>query len=190
MLSHLSEKGVAGFVMANGAMSSNSGGEDKIRKALIEKGFVECIVALPSQLFFTVQIPACLWFIRKNRTRKETLFIDARNVGYMADRTHRDFSDEDIKKMTDTYHQWRNNSPEYKDIKGFCKSADLKEIKANDYTLTPGRYVGIADQEDDTEPFAEKMTRLTTELSEMFTQSDRLQNEIKEKLASIGWEMK
>lgn len=189
MLSKLSDKGVAGFVMANGSMSSSTGGEDKIRRALIEKGLVECMIALPSQLFFTVQIPACLWFIRKNRDRKETLFIDARNVGFMADRTHRDFSDEDIAKITATYHNWRKKSPEYQDIKGFCKSADLTEIAANDYVLTPGRYVGIAEQADDGEPFDAKMTRLTAELSNLFAQSDALQSDIRDKLASIGWKV-
>lgn len=189
MLSKLSDKGVAGFVMANGSMSSSTGGEDKIRRALIEKGLVECMIALPSQLFFTVQIPACLWFIRKNRERKETLFIDARNVGFMADRTHRDFSDEDIAKITATYHNWRKKSPEYQDIKGFCKSADLAEIAANDYVLTPGRYVGIAEQADDGEPFDAKMTRLTAELSSLFAQSDALQSDIRDKLASIGWKV-
>lgn len=189
MLSKLSDKGVAGFVMANGSMSSSTGGEDKIRRALIEKGLVECMIALPSQLFFTVQIPACLWFIRKNRERKETLFIDARNVGFMADRTHRDFSDEDIAKITATYHNWRKKSPEYQDIKGFCKSADLAEIAANDYVLTPGRYVGIVEQADDGEPFDAKMTRLTAELSNLFAQSDALQSDIRDKLASIGWKV-
>ena len=189
MLSKLSDKGVAGFVMANGSMSSSTGGEDKIRRALIEKGLVECMIALPSQLFFTVQIPACLWFIRKNRDRKETLFIDARNVGFMADRTHRNFSDEDIAKITATYHNWRKKSPEYQDIKGFCKSADLTEIAANDYVLTPGRYVGIAEQADDGEPFDAKMTRLTAELSNLFAQSDALQSDIRDKLASIGWKV-
>ena len=189
MLSKLSDKGVAGFVMANGSMSSSTGGEDKIRRALIEKGLVECMIALPSQLFFTVQIPACLWFIRKNRDRKETLFIDARNVGFMADRTHRDFSDADIAKITATYHNWRKKSSEYQDVKGFCKSADLAEIAANDYVLTPGRYVGIEEQADDGEPFDAKMTRLTAELSGLFAQSDALQSDIRDKLASIGWKV-
>lgn len=189
MLSKLSDKGVAGFVMANGSMSSSTGGEDKIRRALIEKGLVECMIALPSQLFFTVQIPACLWFIRKNRNRGETLFIDARSVGFMADRTHRDFSDEDIAKITATYHNWRKKSPEYQDIKGFCKSADLAEIAANDYVLTPGRYVGIEEQAGDGEPFDAKMTRLTVELSSLFAQSDALQSDIRDKLASIGWKV-
>lgn len=189
MLSKLSDKGVAGFVMANGSMSSSTGGEDKIRRALIEKGLVECMIALPSQLFFTVQIPACLWFIRKNRNRKETLFIDARNVGFMADRTHRDFSDADIAKITATYHNWRKKSPDYQDVKGFCKSANLAEIAANDYVLTPGRYVGIEEQADDGEPFDAKMTRLTAELSSLFAQSDALQSDIRDKLASIGWKV-
>ncbi len=189
MLSKLSDKGVAGFVMANGSMSSSTGGEDKIRRALIEKGLVECMIALPSQLFFTVQIPACLWFIRKNRDRKETLFIDARNVGFMADRTHRDFSDADIARITATYHNWRKKSSEYQDVKGFCKSADLAEIAANDYVLTPGRYVGIEEQADDGEPFDAKMTRLTAELSSLFAQSDALQSDIRDKLASIGWKV-
>lgn len=189
MLSHLSENGVAGFVMANGSMSSNTGGEDKIRRALIEKGHVECMIALPSQLFFTVQIPACLWFIRKNRTRKETLFIDARNIGFMADRTHRDFSDEDIKKITDTYHLWRKASPDYADVKGFCKSATLDEIKANDYTLTPGRYVGIEEIETTKEEFDAKMAALTAQLSEQMAKSAELDAQIRQNLASLGWKV-
>ena len=189
MLSKLSDKGVAGFVMANGSMSSSTGGEDKIRRALIEKGFVECMIALPAQLFFTVQIPACLWFIRKNRERRETLFIDARNVGFMADRTHRDFSDEDIAKITKTYHDWRKGSPDYQDIKGFCKSADLTEIAANDYTLTPGRYVGIEETETSQEEFETKMAALVADLNAQMAKGAELDAQIKANLAQIGWKV-
>lgn len=187
MLSKLSDKGVAGFVMANGSMSSSTGGEDKIRRALIEKGFVECMIALPSQLCFTVQIPACLWFIRKNRERRETLFIDARNVGFMSDRTHRDFSDEDIAKITKACHDWRKKSPDYQDVKGFCKSADVAEIAANDYVLTPGRYVGIEETETSKEEFETKMVALVADLNAQMAKGAELDAQIKSNLAMLGW---
>ena len=174
-------------------MSSNTGGEGEIRQRLLENDLVECMVALPGQLFFNTQIPVCLWFLRKQKKRKgEVLFIDARNLGFMADRTRREFTDEDIAKIADTYHAWRGDefAPEgkaYADVKGFCKSATLDEIKANDYVLTPGRYVGVAETHEDDEAFSAKMARLTAELTEQMTESAKLDAKIKENLAKIGW---
>jgi len=149
---------------------------------------IEGIIALPPQLFYSVTIPVTLWFISKNKQQKgRTLFIDARRMGYMVDRKHRDFSDEDIKKIADTFTAFQEGKLE--DVKGFCAIATTSEIAAQDYILTPGRYVGIEEAPDDGEPFENKMKRLTTELSEMFRQSDSLQQEIKEKLKAIGWEI-
>lgn len=145
------------------------------------------MIALPAQLFFTVQIPACLWFIRKKRDKKETLFIDARNIGFMADRTHRDFSDEDILKITKAYHDWRKGSPDYQDVKGFCKSASLEEIAANDYTLTPGRYVGIKETETSKEEFDAKMAALVADLNAQMTKGAELDAQIKANLTALGW---
>lgn len=193
MLSHLAPSGVMGTVLANGSMSSNTGGEGEIRQRLLENDLVECMVALPGQLFFNTQIPVCLWFLRKQKKRKgEVLFIDARNLGFMADRTRREFTDADIAKIADTYHAWRGDefAPEgkaYADVKGFCKSATLDEIKANDYVLTPGRYVGVAETHEDDEAFSAKMARLTAELAEQMTESAKLDAKIKENLAKIGW---
>lgn len=189
MLSKLSNKGVAGFVMANGSMSSSTGGEDKIRRALIEKGLVECMIALPSQLFFTVQIPACLWFIRKNRERKKRCSSTRATSALWRIGLTATFRTKTSRKSRRLITTGAKKSPEYQDIKGFCKSADLTEIAANDYVLTPGRYVGIAEQADDGEPFDAKMTRLTAELSSLFAQSDALQSDIRDKLASIGWKV-
>lgn len=250
MISHLAPTGVMGTVLANGSMSSNTGGEGEIRERLLENDLVECMVALPGQLFFNTQIPVCLWFLRKQKKRKgEVLFIDARNLGFMADRTRREFTDGDIAKIADTYHAWRGDefapllqkaqeknvicppcgenvaqatkggndnktrepllqhpptppsggtSPArggdntagymkkpYADEKGFCKSATLAEIKANDYVLTPGRYVGVADTAEDDEAFATKMARLTKNLQDQMTQSVELDAKIKENLAKI-----
>ena len=151
------------------------------------------MVALPGQLFFNTQIPVCLWFLRKQKKRKgEVLFIDARNLGFMADRTRREFTDADIAKIADTYHAWRGDefAPEdkaYADVKGFCKSATLDEIKANDYVLTPGRYVGVAETHEDDEAFSAKMARLTAELTEQMTESAKLDAKIKENFAKLGW---
>lgn len=191
MLSHLAPTGVMGTVLANGSMSSNTGGEGEIRQRLLENDLVECMVALPGQLFFNTQIPVCLWFLRKQKKRKgEVLFIDARNLGFMADRTRREFTDADIAKIADTYHAWRGDefAPEgkaYADIKGFCKSATLDEIKANDYVLTPGRYVGVAETQEDDETFSAKMARLTAELTEQMTESAKLDAKIKENLEKV-----
>ena len=166
-LYHLAPRGTAGFVLSNGSMSSNQSGEGEIRRNLIEADLVDCIVALPGQLFRSTQIPACLWFLardRRNRTGT-TLFIDARDMGSMIDRTRRDLTDDDIERIASTYHAWRDGK-DYEDIPGFCKSATLEEIQKHSHVLTPGRYVGVAPQEDDGEPFEEKMARLTAEWRE------------------------
>lgn len=188
MIHHLAPNGKIGLVLANGALSTQTRGEDEIRKNIIEADLIEGIVALPPQLFYSVTIPVTLWFISKNKQQKgRTVFIDARKMGYMVDRKHRDFTDEDIKKLADTFTAFQNGKLE--NVKGFCAVATTAEIAAQDYILTPGRYVGIEEQEDDGEPFEEKMKRLTGELSAMFKQSDTLQNEIREKLKAIGWEI-
>jgi len=149
---------------------------------------VEGIVALPPQLFYSVTIPVTLWFISRDKAQKgKTLFIDARKMGYMVDRKHRDFTDEDIKKIADTFTAFQEGKLE--DVKGFCAVASTEDIAKQDYILTPGRYVGIEEQADDGEPFEDKMKRLTSELKDMFEQSNHLQNEIKEKLKAIGWKM-
>lgn len=188
MIHHLAPNGKIGLVLANGALSSQTSGEGEIRKNIIEADLVEGIVALPTQLFYSVTIPVTLWFISKNKKQKgKTLFIDARKMGYMVDRKHRDFTDEDIQKLADTFEAFQNGTLE--DIKGFCAVADLQEIEKQDFILTPGRYVGIEEVEDDGEPFEEKMTRLTSELSEMFAKSHELEDEIRKKLGAIGYEM-
>ncbi len=188
MIYHLAPNGKIGLVLANGALSSQTSGEGEIRKNIIEDDLIEGIIALPTQLFYSVTIPATLWFITKNKKQKgKTLFIDARKMGFMVDRKHRDFSKEDIQKLADTFERFQNGKLE--DIKGFCKVATTEEIKNQDYILTPGRYVGIEEQEDDGEPFEEKMDRLTSELSEMFKKSHELEDEIKNKLGAIGYEI-
>ena len=188
MIHHLSPKGKIGLVLANGALSTQSSGEGEIRKRIIEDDLVEGIVALPTQLFYSVTIPVTLWFISKKKQQKgKTLFIDARNLGHMVDRKHRDFSDEDIAKIADTFTAFQAGTLE--DEKGFCSVATLEDIEKQDYILTPGRYVGIAEQEDDGEPFEEKMARLTSELSEMFEKSHELEKEIRKKLGAIGYEV-
>jgi type I restriction enzyme M protein len=151
-------------------MSSNTSGEGDIRKNIVKAGLIDCMIALPSQLFFNTMIPACLWFIRRGKNDNKTLFIDARKLGTMITRRNLELTDEDIKKIADTYHNWRDNK-KYEDVKGFCKSATLKDIEKNDYILTPGRYVGTEEVEEDPEVFEEKMKRLTSELSEQFKKS-------------------
>ncbi len=223
---HLAPDGYAGFVLANGSMSSNQSGEGDIRKAIIEADLVDCMVALPGQLFYSTQIPVCLWFLTKNKKdgkrrdrRKQTLFIDARKLGTLVDRVHRELTDEDINKITSTYHAWRGDvlpSPAggitsdlagvvsqpsrmasssirgaggegaYQDTPGFCKSADLDLIKQHGYVLTPGRYVGAEEIEDDGEPFEEKMTRLVAELNGQFAESAKLEKSIRENLEKLG----
>lgn len=188
MIHHLAPNGKIGLVLANGALSTQSSGEGEIRKRIIEDDLVEGIVAMPTQLFYSVTIPVTLWFITKGKKQKgKTLFIDARKMGYMVDRKHRDFTDEDIQKLADTFKAFQDGTLE--EVKGFCAVADIQAIAAQDYILTPGRYVGIEEQEDDGEPFDEKMKRLTSELSEMFKKSHELENEIREKLGAIGYDI-
>jgi len=187
MIYHLAPNGVAGFVLANGSMSSQSSGEGEIRKKIVEAGLVDCIVALPSQLFFNVAIPCCLWFISRDRANRsdEVLFIDGRNLGKMINRKNRELTDEDIKKVTDAYHEWKSRDDKYEDIAGFCKASKIDEIRENDFVLTPGRYVGSEEVEEDDEEFAEKMKRLATELNEQFEKSHELEAKIKENLEKI-----
>ena len=188
MIHHLAPNGKIGLVLANGALSSQTSGEGGIRKNIIEADLIEGIVALPTQLFYSVTIPVTLWFISKNKKQKgKTLFIDARKMGYMVDRKHRDFTDEDIKKLADTFELFQNGTLE--EVKGFCAIATTEDIAKQDYILTPGRYVGIEEQEDDDEPFDDKMKRLTFELSDMFKRSRELENEICKKLGAIGYEV-
>ena len=188
MIHHLSPNGKIGLVLANGALSTQSSGEGEIRKAIIEDDLIEGIVALPTQLFYSVTIPVTLWFISRNKKQKgRTVFIDARNLGYMVDRKHRDFTDEDINKIAEAFTAFQDGTLE--EQKGFCAVATLDDIAKQDYILTPGRYVGIEEQEDDGESFEEKMTRLTSELSDMFEKSHELEAEIREKLGAIGYEM-
>lgn len=193
---HLSPTGVAGFVMANGSMSTNTTSEGEIRKNMIEADLVDCMIALPGQLFYTTQIPVCLWFVARNKKngkfrnrRGHTLFIDARKLGALFDRTHKDFSEEEIDKVAATYHAWRGekDAGEYMDVPGFCKSASTEEIKEHGYVLTPGRYVGAAEIEDDGIPFEEKMTELSATLYEQFVEADRLEAVIKKNLGVLGY---
>ncbi|OOF46403.1 restriction endonuclease subunit M [Rodentibacter trehalosifermentans] len=188
MIYHLSPRGKIAMVMSNGSMTSQTNNEGEIRKAIVQADLVEAMVALPSQLFTNVQIPACIWFLNRNKTRKnEVLFIDARQIGYMKTRVLRDFTHEDIAKIADTFHAWQK-SQGYEDQPAFCKSATVEDIAKNDYVLTPGRYVGTAEQEDDGIPFAEKMQKLTALLKEQFKQSAELEAEIKKNLGGLGYE--
>lgn len=195
MLYHLSPTGVAGFVLANGSMSSNSGGEGEIRKRLVEADLVDCMVAMPAQLFDSTQIPVCLWFLARNRSdsgfrdrRGEVLFIDARELGTMESRTLRVLTDEDIARIADTYHAWRGEGGSYADIPGFCRSVPLAEIAKHDHVLTPGRYVGAAEQAGDGEPFNEKMTRLSAEWRAQQAEARRLDEQIAANLKELGYE--
>ena len=203
-LFHLAPTGSAGFVLSNGSLSSNTGGEGEIRKSLVQQDLVDCIVMLPTQLFYNTGIPACLWFLsrykngNKNRDRKgEVLFIDASELGYMVNRRNRAFAEEDIQKIAGTYHQWKRkptagSSEEgkgYQDIKGFCKSATLADIEKHNFVLTPGRYVGIPDEEDDGIPFEEKMGALTAELAAQMQEAEALDQEIKIQLAKVGFDL-
>ena len=188
MIHHLAPNGKIGLVLANGALSTQTSGEGEIRKRIIQDDLIECIVAMPTQLFYSVTIPVTLWFISRNKKQKgKTLFIDARKMGYMVDRKHRDFTQDDIKKLADTFTAFQEGTLENK--KGFCAVVTTEDIAKQDYILTPGRYVGIEEQEDDGEPFEDKMKRLTSELSKMFEQSNTLQDEIKKNLGSIGFEV-
>jgi type I restriction enzyme M protein len=215
---------MAGFVLANGSMSSNQSGEGEIRKALIEADLVDCMVALPGQLFYSTQIPVCLWFISRDKSggkpstrplghpsptgrrdgdegrlrdrRGETLFIDARKMGTLTDRVHRELTDADLEKITGTYYAWRGdskiNNPKssivnYSDVAGFCKSATNAEIATHGHVLTPGRYVGAEEVEDDGDPFEEKMPRLVAELQVQFAESAKLEQAIKANLKGLGY---
>lgn len=189
---HLSPNGIAGFVLANGSMSSQSSGEGEIRKKIIEADLVDCIVTLPTQLFYNVAIPACLWFVARNRENRKgkTLFIDARNLGHMVNRRNRDLSEADIAKIAGTYHSWRGtNSGAYEDVPGFCKVATTAEIAEHDYVLTPGPYVGSEAVEEDDEVFEAKMQRLTAELSAQFAQGAQLEQRIKDNLKDLGYSL-
>jgi len=188
MIHHLAPNGKIGLVLANGALSTQSGGEGEIRKRIIEDDLVEGIIAMPTQLFYSVTIPVTLWFMSKNKKQKgKTLFIDARKMGYMVDRKHRDFTDEDISRLADTFASFQEGKLE--DVKGFCAVADLEAIAKQDYILTPGRYVGIEEQVDDGEPFDDKMKRLTGELSGLFAKSHELEDKIRKNLEAIGYEI-
>ncbi len=189
MVHHLAPSGVAGFVLANGSMSSQQSGEGEIRKNLVEAELVDCMVALPSQLFYSTQIPACLWFLARGRRRRgEILFIDARKLGRMVDRTHRELTGEDIARIADTYRSWRTGEDDaYADVPGFCNSASLEEVRKHEHVLTPGRYVGVEPQKDDGEPFSDKMKRLVTELREQQAEGARLDAAITRNLEALGF---
>ena len=198
---HLSPSGIAGFVLANGSMSSNTSNEGEIRKNIVEADLIDCMVALPSQLFYNTMIPACLWFVsrdKKNhkfRNRQgEFLFIDARKLGMMVDRRHRELTEGDVKKISNAYHSWRGElidgkKVQYQDVLGFCKSVKLDEIRKHGHILTPGRYVGSEEVEEDDEVFEEKMKRLTSELSNQMEEGKKLDEEIKKNLACLGWKI-
>jgi len=201
IIHHLAPTGYAGFVLANGSMSSNQAGEGEIRKNIIEADLVDCMIALPGQLFYSTQIPACLWFIARDKKggsatrpyrdrRGQVLFIDARRMGRMVDRTHRELTEEDIQKIARTYHAWRRGgfgTRPYEDIPGFCKSATLDEIRQHGYVLTPGRYVGAEVQEEDDEPFDQKIQRLTAQLREQQAEARRLDEAIWKNLEELGY---
>jgi type I restriction enzyme M protein len=201
---HLAPTGMAGFVLANGSMSSNQSGEGEIRRAIVEADLVDCMVALPGQLFYSTQIPVCLWFLSRDKRnsrfrnrRRQTLLIDARKLGHLVDRVHRELTDEESQRIAQTFRAWRGTDDalrnpysevrEYGDIPGFCKSATTEEIAQQGYVLTPGRYVGAEEVEDEGEPFEEKMTRLVGELNAHFAESAKLEQAIKANLKSLGY---
>ena len=192
ILHHLGPKGTAGVVLANGSMSSSQSGEGDIRKATIEGDVVDCMIALPGQLFYSTQIPACLWFLARDKRKGnfrdrcgEILFIDARKLGHTVDRTRREFSDADVAKIAETYHSWREGR-DYEDVPGFAKSATLEDVRSHGHVLTPGRYVGAEEVEADDTPFAERFASLQAKLEEQFAESERLTSLIREKLAGVG----
>lgn len=195
MVSKLAPSGTAGFVLANGSMSTSTVAELEIRKNLVEQDLVECIVTLPGQLFYSTQIPVCIWFLTRNKAKNgkkerkgEILFIDARKIGSMATRTLKEFSTDDINQIAGVYHAWRGtNDQAYEDVAGFCKVAKLDEVREHEYILTPGRYVGLEAVEEDSEPFEEKMDRLTSELAEQFIKSKKLEDQIRKALEGIGY---
>jgi type I restriction enzyme M protein len=194
---HLAPNGTAGVVLANGSMSSNQSGEGDIRRAMVEADAVDCMVALPGQLFYSTQIPACLWFLARNKNpgkgwrdrRGQVLFIDARKLGVLVDRTRRELTDDEIKRIADTYHAWRGEegAGEYADVPSFCKSATLDDIRKHGHVLTPGRYVGAADVEDEGEPFEEKMARLSKLWREQRAEAERLDAAIAANLKELGY---
>jgi type I restriction enzyme M protein len=200
MLYHLAPHGSMALLLANGSMSSNTKGEGDIRRALVEADLVECMLALPGQLFTNTQIPACVWFLTKNKKggatspkarglrdrTGEVLFIDARQLGFMKDRVLRDFTAADLEKISGTFRAWKRGR-DYVDVKGFCKSATLSEIATHGHVLTPGRYVGAEEAADDGEPFEEKMQKLVTELNAQFTESAKLEQAIKANLTTLTW---
>ena len=189
MIYHLAPNGKIGMVLANGSLSSQTGGEGDIRRRIIEDDLVSCIIAMPTQLFYTAPIPVSLWFLARNKKQKNKIcFIDARKMGTMVTRRLREMTDEDIARIAQTFDAYESGTLE--DVKGFCAVATTEEIAKQDYILTPGRYVGIEEQTDDGEPFEEKMNRLTRELSELFRQSHQLEHEIQKRLAAIGFEVK
>ncbi len=193
---HLAPTGLAGFVLANGSMSSNQSGEGEIRKAIIEADLVDCMVALPGQLFYSTQVPVCLWFLARNKRngkfrdrRGETLFIDARKMGTLVDRVHRELNDEDVAKIAGTYHAWRGDkgSGEYVDVSGFCKATKIEDVRKHGHVLTPGRYVGAEAVEDDGEPFEDKMKRLTATLRQQQAEAEKLDAAIAANLTELGY---
>jgi type I restriction enzyme M protein len=195
-IAHLAPTGLAGFVLANGSMSSNQSGEGEIRKAIIEADLVDCMVALPGQLFYSTQIPVCLWFLARNKRngrfrdrRGETLFIDARKMGTLIDRVHRELSNEDVAKLAGTYHAWRGDSDtgKYEDVPGFCKTSTLEDIRKHGHALTPGRYVGAEAAEEDDEPFDQKMKRLVAQLGEQRAEAAKLDAAIAASLKELGY---
>ena len=193
-LYHLNDNGVAGFVLANGSLTSNTNGDGEIRKNLVDRMVVDCIVALPEKLFYSTGIPVCLWFCSKKKvkrtddTRNQILFIDCRKMGHLYDRTHKTIDDDEIQKIADTYHNWLSGQ-NYEDVAGFCKAVPISDVAESGYMLTPGRYVGLAPEEEDTEPYEEKMKRLTSELSQLFEESHRLEEEIKKNMEALGFKM-
>ena len=194
---HLSPHGIAGFVLANGSMSSNQSGEGEIRRAIIEADLVDCMIALPGQLFYTTQIPVCLWFLSRTksngkfrRRQRETLFIDARKLGHLVDRKHRELSDEEIARICRTYHAWRGekDADKYEDVPGFCKGSTTDDIAAHSFALTPGRYVGAEYVEDEDEPFEDTIRWLTIQLEQQFAEGARLEDQIQENLKLVVWQ--
>jgi len=194
-ISKLSNSGTAGIVLANGSMNSTTGGEGEIRKNMIEAGLIDCMVSLPAQLFYNTAIPACLWFLAKNRTNgkfrnraNDILFIDARNLGELVNRRNKEFTETEIKQIASIYHNWRNPKGNYKDIVGFCKSISISEVKDNNWALMPGKYVGTEETISDGIPFEEKLQILTEKLSKQFAQGNKLENTIRQNLKNIGYE--
>lgn len=193
-LYHLNDNGVAGFVLANGSLTSNTNGDGEIRKNLVDRLVVDCIVALPEKLFYSTGIPVCLWFCSKQKvrrddpTKEQILFIDCRKMGHLYDRTHKTIDDDEIQRIADTYHNWLAGK-DYEDIAGFCKAVPISEVAESGYMLTPGRYVGLAPEEEDDEPYEEKMKRLTGELKDLFEESHRLEEEIRANLKALGFEI-